>query len=376
MTINEEQFQISMEEGLATAKVVNLFNDLFDSVNGSDREITEENELRRPVTEDSEHYSFWVSAKNILRNMCYVDKISHEIVRRVPSLSNWKFTIDGFQKLWTHVHSNYGFSKLNTRYCNQDPLENFFGLIRSHAVRNTNPTPRQFEDSFITLLVSNMKSISIIGGNCETADDSSMLFSLQQCLTDVSNVEVDDVTRKDTCIDEPLELFSDNVVRENLIVASLSEHCTEIIDLILKQVNYCSECKECFQNSEFLVCAKQLVSRINKFLQSRSHRRNILHVLLQHFELYNVNISWHECTEHHANIFRIMVRAISVKTIVWWCERKNKIIEDDSVDLMQCEARENIVQIKRMRAFYKSQKHYRKQKLKTYQDAVRQNRLK
>lgn len=117
---------------MATATIVNFFNDLFDSVNGDDRR-EDSNELRCSVKEDSIHHAFWVSAKNILRKTTYVDKISRTSIKSVPTLTNWLLAIDAFQKLWTVLNKKYNFTKLNTRYCNQDPLENFFGQFRSHA---------------------------------------------------------------------------------------------------------------------------------------------------------------------------------------------------------------------------------------------------
>jgi len=104
------------------------------------------------VIENSEHHEFWVRSKNVLRNMFYIEKDSRKIVRSIPTLVNWLFTIDGFQKLWQIVHEKYDFNKLNKRHINQDPLENFFGQIRSHSACNINPIPRQFEESFFTLL--------------------------------------------------------------------------------------------------------------------------------------------------------------------------------------------------------------------------------
>lgn len=100
LTINDENVSINEEEGLATLEVVNFFNNLFDSVNGDNRKNNEINELRCPVTEESKHHDFWISAKILLNKMRFVDKISREIVKSVPSLVNWSFTIDGFQKLW------------------------------------------------------------------------------------------------------------------------------------------------------------------------------------------------------------------------------------------------------------------------------------
>ncbi|XP_026830081.1 uncharacterized protein LOC113563113 [Ooceraea biroi] len=205
-----KELAIDAEEGIATAETVNFFNDLFDSVNSSE---VNDNILGSPVKEDSAHHTFWTNTKHVLRKMRYVDKITRES-KIVPSLRNWLITIDGFQKLWKIVNLKYGFNHLKTRYCNQDPIENFFGQIRSHAVRNINPTLSQFQDSFVTLLLSNMKSISIASGNCEVVKDSFMLFSLKKYLEhDVTNIEAYDIDDSND-IDEPHELFSSTVIRE------------------------------------------------------------------------------------------------------------------------------------------------------------------
>lgn len=322
--MDNEELLIDEKEGIATATVVNFFNDLFDSVNGYEKNA-DNNELRCPIIEGSAHHVFWVSAKNILRNMFYIEKASLQIVKSVPTLNNWLFTIDGFQKIWQIIRDKYDFNKLNARFCNQDPLENFFGQIRSHAVRNINPTPRQFEDSFITLLVSNMKSISIVGGNCETIDDGFMLFSLEECLKDeTSSTEASNVLRNDICNDEPSELVSDKIISEDSIVTL--EHPQEIITCILKKVNYCSECNNSLISNEFSVICRQIVCTVTKLLKTRAHRRNILKVLLQHFDNWTVNMDWHECIEHH-DIFQTIVRVISVNTLILWCDEKNKLIK-------------------------------------------------
>lgn len=205
--MNEEILSINTEEGLATAEIVNFFNNLFDSVNGKDNE----NELRCPVTTDSAHHAFWPDAKNI-RNMRYVDKVTQSIITSVSTLKNWMLTITGFQKIWEALNVQYGFQNFKTRYCNQDPLENFFGQIRSHAVRHTNPIPCQFEHSFITLLVKNMKYTSVTGGNCEIINDDSTFLSLEELLNDIQNNEI--VTSNNDIQNEPPEMLTDKVVTE------------------------------------------------------------------------------------------------------------------------------------------------------------------
>ncbi|XP_067203799.1 uncharacterized protein [Linepithema humile] len=326
--IDNEEKKINEEEELATAKAVNFFNNLFDSTNSCDKVKDDNCELRCPVVENSVHHAFWVSAKETLGNMVFIEKTSRKIVNTVRSIKNWYFTINNFQKLWKIVHVKFNFNKLYTRYCNQDPLENFFGQIRSHAVRHTNPTPAQFEESFITLLVSNMKSIKIIGGNCEIANNGFMLFLLEECLkSDASNVQVHDV-RNDDCDDEPVEFITDKNVSENSIVTLLFEKLEEINVTIFKKINFCSECEESFKNSNFPICIRQIICTINKLLKTRAHQKNILKVIIKHFEEWNINLDWHECIEHHNSIFKIIVRVIAIKTLVWWCKKKNCLISD------------------------------------------------
>lgn len=372
---DESILQIDAEEGIATAEAVSFFNDLFDSVNGSENN---ECELRSLVREDSAHHEFWVKAKCSLRNMCYVDRVTRKPVRTVPTIKNWSLTLDGFQKLWKILHCKYGFTSLKPRNCNQDPIENLFGQIRSHASRNTNPTPRQFEDSFITLLISNLKSIKIVSGNCETVEDSFILQSFEQYLendleTDPQIPELCDDDNDDDSndYDEPLELLPEVVVHEETYSDFISQNLDEIITSVVKQLNYCQECNDSLKNSNrFVNVASQIMCRLFKLLETRSFRRNILEVLVQHFQDWCISMNWHECTEHHNNIFITIVRVIARKTLVWWCKKRNKLnaTTDENIQLYT----QDIVQIKKARETYRLQKCDRKKMLNEYKLSVRE----
>lgn len=344
---------------------MNFFNDLFDSVNGDDRR-EDGNELRCSITENSNHHAFWVSSKNILRKMTFVDKISRSVMKSVPTLKNWLLTIDGFQKLWKILNEKYEFRKLNSRFCNQDPLENFFGQIRSHAARNINPTPRQFQESFFTLLVNNMQCISVRRGNCEsTHDPFNMLCTFEKYLepNNVDNIICND--------DEASELITDKNVTEELIIASSIDRRNKVINLILKDVNFCTDCENSLRKNSFLLCMKQLTSLSNKLLGTRAHRRNILKVLLDFLENWNANMDWHECIEHHANMYKIVVRVIAINNIVWWCNHKNEInINNENIEMIQSDVISNVRNIKRMREAYKNNVKKRKI-LQDYKCSVR-----
>jgi hypothetical protein len=53
------------------------------------------------------------------------------------------------------------------RNLNQDPLENLFGGIRSHGVRNVNPTATAFQAALKTMVINNFVSVHSPGANCE-----------------------------------------------------------------------------------------------------------------------------------------------------------------------------------------------------------------
>ncbi|XP_025158155.1 uncharacterized protein LOC112589372 [Harpegnathos saltator] len=61
--VRHEDKDLKIEENEGLAESVNFFNDLFDSVNGSDKECVEDNDLRQAMSETSVHHVFWVSAK-------------------------------------------------------------------------------------------------------------------------------------------------------------------------------------------------------------------------------------------------------------------------------------------------------------------------
>ncbi|XP_036144606.1 uncharacterized protein LOC114255440 [Monomorium pharaonis] len=56
--VDNEDIYIKDEEGLATLEAVDFFNNLFDSVNGDNK--NNNNELRCSVTKNSKHHAFWI----------------------------------------------------------------------------------------------------------------------------------------------------------------------------------------------------------------------------------------------------------------------------------------------------------------------------
>lgn len=74
------------------------------------------------------------------------------------------------------IFFNTGFKEVNTRHWTQDAIENFFGQIRAHGFRATDPTCMQFGSIFKILMINNITSGKVYGGNCQD-DDGRFSFS-------------------------------------------------------------------------------------------------------------------------------------------------------------------------------------------------------
>lgn len=124
----------------------------------------------------SSHWIFWEEAICVLQSMKFVCKQN-----KVVSIKNWILTIKGFIYLSKKLLNN-GFDFILLRNFNQDPIENFFCSIRSHGIRNINPTCANFISSFKSLLISNLTTKNSVGANCEDDNCDGILSSLKDLL--------------------------------------------------------------------------------------------------------------------------------------------------------------------------------------------------
>lgn len=143
-------------EAADTGQLCLFVDNLFDSANGNVIKPTPGKDLRSAVTLTSPHWVFWSKALDVLRNMKY------ETTKKIPSIANWITTIQGLQLICKRL-LKAGFKYILLRNFNQDPIENFFGSIRSHGLRNINPTPANFISSFKSLVINNFTSTHSVG---------------------------------------------------------------------------------------------------------------------------------------------------------------------------------------------------------------------
>ncbi|KAK2577742.1 hypothetical protein KPH14_000758 [Odynerus spinipes] len=129
-------------------------------------------------------------AISIFQNMKF---IPHKMRDRKcpPVLKNWVHTLQGFKLLRESLY-NLGFTDLATRSFNQDCIENFFGQIRQHGVRNVNPTCTAFRGYYKSLIFNAFVASSTNGGNCEDEGKFSNLAQLESFLNYPAHLNLND----------------------------------------------------------------------------------------------------------------------------------------------------------------------------------------
>lgn len=161
---------------LATAQFVSTFNDIFDTVNSSG--LFNAIKLRSAITDNSGHIDFitesvkWIADLKILCN-------NRDVTNTVKCLQGWQLTLNCILQLWPVLKQDYQFQFLCTRHLNQDPLEQFFSVIRQKSGNCNNPTPFTFAKIYKN--VSCQKLLRPVKtGNCEM-NVTAILGKLTQC---------------------------------------------------------------------------------------------------------------------------------------------------------------------------------------------------
>ncbi|CAG9783931.1 unnamed protein product [Diatraea saccharalis] len=143
-----------------------LIDNIFDSLNGSSYTVSNGKIYKGPLKRNSPHHQLWKNAITILKTVKFVNKV--RLTESIaPSVKNLIKTIEGMQTIWQILNKKYDMDAVLTRNFNQDPLENFFGSIRSYGARNIAPNTVCFEGAYKALMVNNMSSPHSKRANCE-----------------------------------------------------------------------------------------------------------------------------------------------------------------------------------------------------------------
>lgn len=263
-----------------TATILSFFNDLFDSLNGSRKQG-----LSSMLSRNSGHASFWKEACQKLRYMQYVERGTHKIIfKNGPKcITNWIWTLEAMQQIW-NVLQNANFETINLKFLNQDVLENFFSQIRNSSGSNKSPNPKQFEEAFKGLLISNLTSKHSLEANCMD-DNIGKSFALSH-LMNLSEIarENQGNTENEGNVDTeqaavPAAIMNEIAIDADKIITMMSVH---------KNITECSICFNNLNNvqvSNFIehvtkklelkfveICCKPNITEvIEKFLQEEQH---------------------------------------------------------------------------------------------------------
>ncbi|GLV38177.1 hypothetical protein CBL_12823 [Carabus blaptoides fortunei] len=107
-----------------------------------------------------------------------------------PSLINLTITIRRIHEIF-RITKKKRAEYLCTRNFNQDPLENFFGLVHNHGVRNISPNCSAFKPAFKMLTINNFRAKHSLGANCEEDVTEGALSTLRELLTNTSTSDED-----------------------------------------------------------------------------------------------------------------------------------------------------------------------------------------
>ena len=137
-----------------------FFNKLFDSFNGLVKRDPH-SDFRTLLTDTSYHLSFFDEAISVLARMRFVNKETKKSVPKQPScLENLVKTIRGFKKLWYRLKES-SLTRLKTIHINQDPLENFFFLVRGFSA-DKKPNCYHFIGIFKVLVINTITQCTIL----------------------------------------------------------------------------------------------------------------------------------------------------------------------------------------------------------------------
>lgn len=231
-----------------------VMDNLFDSLNASSFNMIHGKMYKCGVRNNSPHHELWENAKKVFKSVKFIkvkkekeNKIRLIETSSIPSIKKNIRTIEGMQQLWKVLSQKYLFDSMLTRNFNQDPLEFFFGNIRSFGVRDTAPNTISFEGAYKSLLLNNYNSPHSLNANCEN-DDNDCLQTLSFFLEDKLFENTSNVPSKEALpfqqeeIDEIVVPFI-NLNSETADAGQANYVCGWVLAKCLKKVT--KSCRHC-----------------------------------------------------------------------------------------------------------------------------------
>lgn len=358
-----------------------MLDNVFDSLNGSTFYIPEGKIYKGPIRRHSPHHKLWQNAKNLLKTVKFIQKkTSGNKVRLVettiPSVTNFIKTINGMEAICKVLLDKYGFDAVLTRNFNQDPVENFFGNIRSYGARNNAPNTTSFEGAFKALLLNNYNIPQSKKANCEE-DMNECLQGLHFFLTEKQDAP--EIPKEENIIlDEILmpqnHLLQADAGQRNYVCGWVLTKC---LQHVVKSCKYCRQnildtnnenrsnsfikAKEydkkkwlCYPNEALQNCFHDIQNIIESFLRKdvpKHDVRKTINAVADVLVDYPFN-----CTTHREKLKEYFTEMTIIVMLHSWCRSINRILAGkltyDGEDITKIAAQ----------AYYERHKHYKNKK--------------
>ncbi|XP_052740676.1 transposable element P transposase isoform X2 [Bicyclus anynana] len=329
-----------------------LIDKIFDSLNVSTFNIPNGKIYKGAIRKNSPHHELWMKAKVTLKSIKFLQKkVSGNKIRlvetSVPSVTNLIKTINGMEAICKILFEKYGYDAVLSRNFNQDPVENFFGNIRSYGARNNSPNTMSFEGAFKALLLNNYNLPHSKRANCEE-DVNECLQSLHFFLKQNKDAPVASTGDNNIPLNE--NLINDFVLEPD--VGQRNYVCGWVLTKCLKNiVKSCKSCRNsmldfknkneinntfikakeyekkkwlCYPNEAMQNCFHDIQNITNSFLKKdvpiNNTKRNIKTVtnLLVNFPIF--------CSKHGERC-KEYITDISICLIInSWCRSINRIL--------------------------------------------------
>lgn len=263
---------------------------------------------------------FWKEAAACLQNnLQFVDRVTKR-AKSIPSLRNWIRTLNGFQNLW-QILQEKGFKEFFPGHVNQPSIENFFRMVRSHGRRNINPTCRQFEASFKSLLINSLTSAKTVKGNCKS-DNCEVLFSLRDFALSAHNIAVEENEKVEN---EQYMLFNDTECDNT----DTSLDNSKILKKIIQKIKHkaCCVCISSIANfpniDNFMKEAYYILQENIPFFCYKKHLINNLKLPLPLL----IDYSFITCEIHREQLINELITAVSIEYVICWCRHINMLLK-------------------------------------------------
>lgn len=151
------------EDAADIAQFIENIDKLFDMFNSLIKEHVKE--CKKAFEATDFQIQFLLYMKQYLSTITIYSKLGNDITNKVKTFKLWISNINSLLQLWSYLQSTMPDIKyLFMRRFNQDPVEHFFGQVRSLNGNAFNPTSIQFYFTFRKLFA--IQYCNIDTGNC------------------------------------------------------------------------------------------------------------------------------------------------------------------------------------------------------------------